>query len=167
MNESRGWVRDRDLFGGRDFGHSDQVTFLILRVQPLPLERVGASAEWRRSRRRGAGPSSLHKAPKRGAERVVSDLVRRSGRFGLSISCKACPPSGRLIILSANNCASTAAPSRNVVDLRSLTPRPQTRQPKSWQLGLPSRLRRHCEDGMRGGRRSPLAPRGNRIFLQK
>jgi hypothetical protein len=25
------------LFGGRDFGHSDQVTFLILRVQPLPL----------------------------------------------------------------------------------------------------------------------------------
>ena len=36
-NESRGWVRDRDLFGGRDFGHSDQVTFLILRVQPLPL----------------------------------------------------------------------------------------------------------------------------------
>ena len=34
---SRGWVRDRDLFGGRDFGHSDQVTFLILRVQPLPL----------------------------------------------------------------------------------------------------------------------------------
>ena len=36
-NESRGWVRDRDLFGGREFGHSDQVAFLILRVQPLPL----------------------------------------------------------------------------------------------------------------------------------
>ena len=38
-------------------------------------------------------------------------------------------------------CASTAAASRNVVP-----PRPQTRQPKSWQLGLPSRLRRHRED---------------------
>ena len=43
-------------------------------------------------------------------------------------------------------CASTAAASRNVVDSRSLTPRPQTRQPKSWQLGLPSRLRRHRDD---------------------
>ena len=121
---SRGWVRDRDFFGGREFGHSDQVTFLILRVQPLPLERVGASAEWRRSRRRSAAPSSLHKAPKRDTEPVVSDLVRRSVKFGPSISCKACAPSGRLIRLSANNCASTAVASRYVVDLRSLTPRP-------------------------------------------
>jgi hypothetical protein len=32
----------------------------------------------------------------------VSDLVRRSVRFGLSISCKACTPSGRLIGLYAN-----------------------------------------------------------------
>ena len=71
-----------------------------------------------------AGPSSVGGAPKRGAERVVPDLVRRSVRFGLSISCKACAPSGRRIGLSANNRTSTAAASRNVVDLRSLTPRP-------------------------------------------
>jgi len=45
------------------------------------------------------------KRPHAGAERVVSDLVRRSVRFGLSISCKACAPSGRLIDFSANNCA--------------------------------------------------------------
>jgi len=37
MNESMGWAHDRDLFGGREFGHSDQVTFLILSVQPLLL----------------------------------------------------------------------------------------------------------------------------------
>ncbi len=45
------------------------------------------------------------KRPDSGAERVVSDLVRRSVRFGLSISSKVCAPSGRLIGFSANNCA--------------------------------------------------------------
>jgi hypothetical protein len=48
------------------------------------------------------------KRPDAGAERVVSDLVRRSVRFGLSISCKVCAPSGSLIGLSANDCLTEA-----------------------------------------------------------
>jgi hypothetical protein len=98
--------------------------FLSLGFNRSHWERVGASAEWRRSGRRSTAPSSLDKTHKRDAERVVSDLVRRSVRFGPPISCKTCAPSGRRIGLSANNCASTAAASRNAVDLRSLTPRP-------------------------------------------
>ena len=38
-------MRDGDLVGGRDFGHFDQVTFLILRFKRSLGERVAASAE--------------------------------------------------------------------------------------------------------------------------
>jgi hypothetical protein len=49
MIESRGWAHDDDLFGGREIGQSDQVSFLILIVPRLLLRESRSSAEWRRS----------------------------------------------------------------------------------------------------------------------
>jgi hypothetical protein len=73
----------------------------------IPRDREGgASAGWRGVRGVAApGCQASMKRPDAGADRVVSDPVRRTVRFGLSISCKVRAPSGRLIGLSANNCA--------------------------------------------------------------
>ena len=45
MIELRGWAHDDDLFGGREIGQSDQVSFLILIVPRLLLRERRSSAE--------------------------------------------------------------------------------------------------------------------------
>jgi hypothetical protein len=72
MIESRGWAHDDDLFGGREIGQSDQVSFLILIVPGLLLRERPSFAEWRRQRPRGSEPS-VKKRLDAGAERVASD----------------------------------------------------------------------------------------------
>jgi hypothetical protein len=50
MIESRGWAHDDDLFGGREIGQSDQVSFLILVVPRLLLRDRRSSADAQRAR---------------------------------------------------------------------------------------------------------------------
>ena len=103
------------------------MTFLILRVQPLALGACrsfcGVAAS-EASQRRAVSTKRPNGAP----NVSCSDLVRRSVRFGLSISGKLARQAVALIGLPANNCASTAAASRNVVDLRSSTPQAPTQE---------------------------------------
>ena len=145
MNESRGWVRDRDLFGGREIGHSDQVSFLILRVQRLLLRECRSFCGVATFDALAASePSSVKKRPDGGAERVVSDCTKRqiqSVDFVQGLRAKRSPdrPLRRTIALS------TAIASRKVVDLRSLTARRLKCQPKSWLGSVRSPASRGCE----------------------
>ena len=95
-----GWAHDQDLFGGREFGHSDQVTFLILSVRSLLLGEYLELLQSGGVRGIAApGRQVSIKRPDAGVVLVVSDLLRRGVRFSQSNS-KACAPSGHLIGLS-------------------------------------------------------------------
>jgi hypothetical protein len=69
MIESKGWPHNDDLFGGREIGQSDQVSFLILVVPRLLPRQRRSSAEWRRSTRSWV---RAKKRPDAGVERVAS-----------------------------------------------------------------------------------------------
>ena len=133
MIESRGWAHDDDLFGGREIGQSDQVSFLIL-IVPRLLRRAPRRFCGVETFDALAGPSRQvsKKRPDAGAERVVSDHeADESVDFVQGLRVKRSPygASTRTIALS------TAIPSRKFV-LRSLTEPPKMRL-EGWECGLP------------------------------
>ena len=75
MIESRGWPHDDDLFGGREIGQSDQVSFLILIVPRLLLRERRSSAEWRRSTL--GGPSRVSRSAQMQAVSMPRQITKR------------------------------------------------------------------------------------------
>src|SRR5258707_13861771 len=84
MIESRGWPHDDDLFGGREIGQSDQLSFLILIVPRLLLKECRSSAEWRPSTRSRIRAVKYQEAPRLQALRVSRQITKQ---ISLSISC--------------------------------------------------------------------------------
>ena len=71
MIESRGWAHDYDLFGGREIGQSDQVSFLIL-IVPRLLERASEFCGVETFNALGVR-AVRQERPDAGAQRVASD----------------------------------------------------------------------------------------------
>jgi hypothetical protein len=131
-----GWGRGRYLFGGCEFGHFDQVTFLILGVHLLLLAKY---LELLRSGGvRGAQRQAVEvsvKRPDAGAERVGSR--KRRFRLSLSISYEGLTLSARLIRLSASNCAfdGNSAAGRHRFEI--ISPRgPTQADPRAGHMGF-------------------------------
>ena len=111
MIESRGWAHDGDLFGGREIGQSDQVSFLILIVPRLLLRERRSSAEWRRSTL--GGPSRVSRSVQMQAVSMPRQITKR--KIQSVDFVQVCASSGRPMGLYANDCAfngDTVAESR-------------------------------------------------------
>ena len=123
MIKSRGWAHDDDLFGRREIGQSDQVSFLILVVPRLLLRGRRSSAEWRRSTR--SVVSRVSRSAQMQAASMPRQITKRKIQpvdfvQGLRVNRSPYGASMRTIV------PSTAIPSRKVV-LRSLTETPKMR----------------------------------------
>ena len=154
MIESRGWPHVDDLFGGREIGQSDQVSFLILIVPRLLLRERRSSAEWRRSTL--GGPSRVSRSAQMQALSMPRQITKRkiqSVDFVQGLRVKRSPYGGLYAndcTFNGNTCHSAWGPNADRRTNSLNCPRKEGQPLKPIYRGrphLPADLYRHLRQG--------------------